>query len=114
VRLLRRGPQAFEPSEYSTHFAPIPPRHGRFHPLLSLLGVAVWRLGHAVQRVGTVIVVQNLTSAAQERLDVLPYPRGPIADHTKPHAICGNQIRFFDDFEGRSELRFMLNLVPTE
>jgi hypothetical protein len=82
--------------------------------LVSVLAIAVLRLGHAMEIFATVVVVQNLTSTAKERLDVLPYPRGAITDHTKSHAIFGNQARLFDLFEGLTELGLVLNLVPTQ
>src|SRR5918992_4910889 len=45
---------------------------------------------------------------------MLPYPRGAVTDDTKPHAIFGNQVCFFDFFESLAELGLGLYLMPTE
>src|SRR5688572_13098553 len=45
---------------------------------------------------------------------MLPYPRGAVTDDTKPHAIFGNQVCFFDCFESLAELGLGLYLMPTE
>src|SRR4029450_9231732 len=62
----------------------------------------------------TVIIVQPLTGTGKQRLDVFPYPRGSIADDTKPHLIFRNQARFFDLLQGFAKLRLILHLMPTE
>src|SRR3989442_3053369 len=62
----------------------------------------------------TVIIVEHLTSTGKQRLDVFPYPRGSIADDTKPHLIFRNQARFFDLLKGLAKLRLILHLMPTE
>ena len=45
---------------------------------------------------------------------MLPYPRGAIADHTKPHPIFGNQACLFDLLEGLTELGLILDLMPAQ
>jgi hypothetical protein len=47
---------------------------------------------------GTVVIVEHLTGLRKQRLHVLPYPVGPIADDTKPHRVLGNQALIFDRF----------------
>src|SRR5215470_11853862 len=60
----------------------------------------------------TVIVVEHLASPGKQRLDVVPNPRGPITDHTKPYLILWNQPRLFDLLERRTELLLRLHLMP--
>src|SRR5215510_16069991 len=62
----------------------------------------------------TVIIVEHLTGTGKQRLDVLPEPRGAIADDTKPHVIFRDQARFFDLLQGLAQLRLILHLMPTE
>src|SRR5215212_10431822 len=62
----------------------------------------------------TVIVVEHLTGTGKERLDVFPYPRRPIADHTQAHLIFGNHACLFDLREGIAQLLLVLHLMPTE
>jgi hypothetical protein len=62
----------------------------------------------------TVIVVEHLAGARKKRLDVFPKPRSPIADHTQSDVIFGNQSRLFDLLEGLTQLRLVLDLMPTQ
>src|SRR5881227_2752012 len=62
----------------------------------------------------TVIIVEHLTGTGKQRLDVFPYPRGSIADDTKPHVIFRNHACFFDLLKGFAKLRLILHLMPTE
>ena len=62
----------------------------------------------------TVIVVEHLAGIGKERLDVLPNPRSPIADHTKSNLIFGYQGRFFDLLEGVTQLFLVLHLMPAQ
>src|SRR5215217_43489 len=62
----------------------------------------------------TVIVVEHLAGIGKERLDVLPNPRSPIADHTKSNLIFGYQARFFDLLEGVTQLFLVLHLMPAQ
>src|SRR4029450_2511960 len=62
----------------------------------------------------TVIVVEHLAGIGKERLDVLPNPRSPIADHTKSNLIFGYQARFFDLLEGVPQLFLVLHLMPAQ
>src|SRR5919198_2208612 len=62
----------------------------------------------------TMIIVEYLTGTGKQQLDVFPYPRGSIADDTKPHVLFRNQARFFDLFQGFAQLRLILHLMPTE
>src|SRR5215471_1198209 len=62
----------------------------------------------------TVIVVEHLASPGKQRLDVLPNPRGPITDHTKPYLILWNQTRLCDLLEGLTKLCLVLPLVPAQ
>src|ERR671915_2634440 len=62
----------------------------------------------------TVVVVEHLTRLRKQRLHMFPYPRCSIADHTKPHAIFGNQPCVFDLFQGVAEVGLILPLMPTE
>ena len=105
---------AFEPPEHGADFAQIQPRQRGFDPLVSVLAIAVLRLGHTMQIFSTVVVVQNLTGTRKERLDVFPYPGGAVTDDTKPDAIFGNQACLLDLFEGLTEFGFILYLMPTE
>src|SRR4029450_3757719 len=61
-----------------------------------------------------VIIVEHLTGTGKKRLDVFPYPRGSIADDTKPHVIFRNHARLFDLLKGFAKLRLILHLMPTE
>jgi hypothetical protein len=60
------------------------------------------------------VIVEYLTRLGKQRLHVFPYPRGPIAHHTKPHAIFGNQPGVFDFWQGIAKIALVLHLMPTE
>jgi hypothetical protein len=62
----------------------------------------------------TVIRVEYLTGTGKQRLDVFPYPRGSIADDTKPHLIFRNHARFFDLRKGFATWRLIVHLMPAE
>src|SRR5262245_4571131 len=62
----------------------------------------------------TMIVGEHLTSVRKQRLDVFPYPGGPIADHAKPYLVFRNPARLFDLLEGLAELVLRLHLMPTQ
>jgi hypothetical protein len=62
----------------------------------------------------TMIVVEHLTSVRKQRLDVFPYPGGPIADHAKPYLVFRNPARLFDLLEGLAELVLRVHLMPTQ
>src|SRR5215212_11134899 len=62
----------------------------------------------------TVIVVEHLPGTGKERLDVFPYPRRPIADHTQAHLLFGNHACLFDLREGIAQLLLVLHLMPAQ
>jgi hypothetical protein len=53
-------------------------------------------------------------SPGKQRLDVLPHPRGPITDHTKPYLSLWNQPRLFNLLEGLTKLFLVLHLVSAQ
>src|SRR5947209_18357920 len=61
----------------------------------------------------TVLRVEHLTGTGTQRLDVLPYSRGSIANDTKPHVIFRNHARFFDLLKSFAKLRLIVHLMPT-
>ena len=62
----------------------------------------------------TVVIVEHLTGLGKQGLDMFPYPRGPIAHHTKADVVFRNQACLFDLGEGLAQLGFILDLMPTE
>src|SRR5712692_189427 len=63
---------------------------------------------------GTVVVIEHLTSLGKQCLDMFPYPLGPITDDAKAHLPFRNHAGLFDLLEGLAELLFVLHLMPTE
>src|SRR4030095_744893 len=63
---------------------------------------------------GTVVIIEHLTSLGKQCLDVFPYPLGPITDDAKGHRLFWNHASLFDLREGRAELLLILHLMPTE
>jgi hypothetical protein len=55
-----------------------------------------------------------VASPGKQRLDVLPNPRGPSTDHTKPSLILWNQPRLFALLEGLTKLCLVVPLVPAQ
>src|SRR6516162_5681753 len=111
---FRRGlhaPQATEDCPYLTH---VQTSQGRFNPLQGLYRMAILRFGHLMEVLCTVVVVEHLTRLGEQRLDVLPYPLGAIANHTKPHGLLGNHAGVFHLLQGLAHLMFRLYLMPTE
>src|SRR5687767_80919 len=70
--------------------------------------------GHPMEGLGAVIIIEHLTRLRKQGLDVLPDPLGPITDDTQAHLLCRHHTGLFDLREGRAELRFVLDLMPTE
>ena len=58
-------------------------------------------------------VVEHLAGPGQEGRDVLPEPRGSIADHPQSDLLCGNHTRLCDLCEGVTALCLVLHLMPT-
>src|SRR5215510_1034988 len=105
------APQA---SKYRTYFTQIQARHRRFDPLYGLYRCAVLRLGHLMEVLRTVVIVEHLTGVGKQRLDMFPDPRGAIAHDTQPHLVFGNQAHVFHLLEGFAKLGLSLHLMPTE
>src|SRR5215510_13179056 len=63
---------------------------------------------------GTVVVIEHLTSLGKQGLDVFPYPLGPITDDAQAHLLGRNQACLFDLLEGLAELRLISHLMPTQ
>src|SRR5947209_7913258 len=63
--------------------------------------------------IGTVVIVEDLTGLSTQRLDVFPYPRGAVGDHTQPHLVFGNHACLFDLLERLAEFAFIVHLMPT-
>src|SRR5512134_1149272 len=61
-----------------------------------------------------VVIVEHLTGLGKQGLDMLPYPRGPIAHHTQADVVFRNHAGLFDLGEGFAQLGFILDLMPTE
>ena len=59
-------------------------------------------------------VVEHLAGIGKERLDVLPNPRSPIADHTQSDLICGYHPRLFALLEGLTQLFLVVHLMPAQ
>src|SRR4029077_10666509 len=78
------------------------------------MALSVVDLGDFMEVLLTVIIVEHLTGTGKQQLDVFPYPRGSIADDTKPHVLFRNHARFFDLLQGCAKLRLILHLMPTE
>src|SRR5688500_10985939 len=76
--------------------------------------MAVLCLGHLVEVLCTVIVVENLTRLGEQRLHVFPYPLGTIAHHTQPHGLLRDQAGIFHLLQGLAQLMFILHLMPTQ
>jgi hypothetical protein len=62
----------------------------------------------------TGVIVEDLTGLRQQRLNMLPYPRGPIAHHTKADGVFRNQPCLFDVGERFTQRGLILNLMLTE
>ena len=63
---------------------------------------------------GTMVVIEHLTGAGKQGLDVFPYPLSSITDDTQAHLLFGNPTGLFDLLEGLAELLVVLHLMPTE
>src|SRR5438876_11779226 len=63
---------------------------------------------------GTVVIIEHLTSLGKQCLDMFPYPLGPITDNAQAHLLFRNHAGLFDLLEGLAELLFVLHLMPTE
>src|ERR671926_760883 len=70
--------------------------------------------GNPMEVLGAVIVIEHLTRLRKQGLDVFPDPLGPITDDTQAHLLFRNHAGLFDLLEGCAELRFVLDLMPTE
>src|ERR671924_882285 len=109
-----RWPHAFQPCQDDAHLAQMEPGHGRFDPLDGLHRCAIVGFGHPMEVLRTVVVIEYLTRLGKQGLDVFPYPLGPITDDTQAHLLFRNHPGLFDLLEGRTELLFVLYLMPTE
>ena len=63
---------------------------------------------------GTVGVIESLTRPGKQRLDVFPYPLGPITDDAQAHLVFRKQAGLFELLEGLAELLVALHLMPTK
>ena len=63
---------------------------------------------------GTVVIIEHLTSLGKQCLDMFPYPLGPITDDAQAHLLFRNYPGLFDLLEGLAELLLVLDLMPTE
>src|SRR5215470_5227496 len=113
-RFGRRGLYAPQPTKDCAYLVHIETGQGRFDPLHSLARLAILRFGHLVEVLGTVIVVEYLTSLGKQRLHVFPYPLGAIAYHTQPHRLLGDHARVFHLLQGFAQVLFIVDLMPTE
>src|SRR4051812_32065693 len=59
-------------------------------------------------------VVAPLAGMGTERLDVLPNPRSPIADHTTSDLIFGYHARRFALLEGLTQVFLVVPLMPAQ
>ena len=71
------------------------------------------RLGHLMEGLRTVGIVEHVTGMGKQRLDVFPDPRGASAHTTQPRLVFGNHARLFDLLEGLAELCLSLHVMPT-
>src|SRR5207245_1208405 len=85
-----------------------------FHPLAGLHRCAIVGVGHPMEILGTVVVIEHLTRLGKQCLDVFPYPLGPITDDAQAHLFFRNQAGLLDLREGLAELLVALHLMPTE
>src|SRR5215468_5651531 len=76
--------------------------------------MAIVRVRHLMEILGTMVIVEHLAGVRKQRLHVLPYPVGPIADDTQSHRVLGNQASLFDLLQGSSQVVVTLHLVPAE
>ena len=111
---VRLGLHPFQGPEYEAHFAKIESGQGRFHPLSSLHRYAIMGFGDPVEVLGTMVVIEPLTGAGKQGLDVFPYPLGSITDDTQAHLLLGNHTGLFDLLEGLAELLVVLHLMPAQ
>src|SRR4030095_8590510 len=113
-RFVRAGLHASQSAQHPPHFAHIQSRHRGFNPFQGLHRCPILGLGHPMEILRTMIVVEHLTSMRKQSLDVFPYPGSPIADHAKPYLVFRNPPRLFDLLEGLAELVLRLHLMPTQ
>src|SRR5919198_1754169 len=76
--------------------------------------MAIVRIRHLMEILGTMVIVEHLAGVRKQRLHVLPYPVGPIADDTQSHRVLGNQASILDLLQGVSQVVVTLPLVPAE
>jgi len=105
--------QTSEALQDHCHFAQVPSSPGRFHPRDGLHRCAIGSFGSPREVLRTVVVGEDLTRPGQQRLDVLPNPRGPITDDAQAHLLCRHQARRVALFEGLAALLLIVHLRPT-
>src|ERR1041384_6485683 len=76
--------------------------------------MAIVRVRHLMEILGTMVIVEHLAGVRKQRLHVLPYPVGPIAEDTQSHRVLGQQASLFDLLQGFSQVIVTLHLVPAE
>lgn len=62
---------------------------------------------------GTVVIIEHLPRLGQERLDVLPAPRGPITDDAQAPLLCRHPAGRVELREGLAALLLIVPLMPT-
>src|SRR5919106_6386544 len=76
--------------------------------------MAILGVGHLMEVLRTVIIVEHLTGIREQGLHVFPNPIGAIADDAESHRLLGNQASIFDLLQGFAQVIFALHLMPTE
>src|SRR5262249_22826190 len=110
----RRGLHAPQPTKNCADLVHTETSQGCFDPLHSLARLAILRFGHLVEILGTMIVVEYLTSLGKQRLHVFPYPLSAIAYHTQPRGLLGDHAGVFHLLQGLAHVLFIGYLMPTE
>lgn len=64
---------------------------GRLDPLAPL-ALAKMNLCKVVQVLGAMVIVKSLPAFREDLLDLIPDPRGAIANKTETHQSCGNDV----------------------
>jgi hypothetical protein len=67
-----------------------------------------------MEGLGTVVIIEHLTSLRKQGLNMFPDPLGPITNDAQAHLRFRNHPGLFDLLEGLTELLLVLDLMPTE